>query len=238
VAGPGELIGRVGEDRVDADSAEDGCGDEDGVGVEADGGVGGLMGVGDGGGERPGSEVWRETAETGEGEFGLGAAFAGEQFVPFVEYDGAQGGESFGCVLAREEESERLGGGHEDVREEVSLALALGGGGVAGAALDACREGEIVDGLLKGEGDIAGDRAERCDVEGVDAGGRFGLAKEVGEVGEGTPEGGVGLSGAGGDLDQAAAAGGEVGPGVELELVWLPAFGSEPGGDQAIARGG
>lgn len=55
-------------------------------------------------GESPGAEVWAPASEPGECEFGLDAAFAGEEFVPFITDNSAKFPELMLCVAACEQE--------------------------------------------------------------------------------------------------------------------------------------
>ncbi len=106
--------------------------------------------------------------------------------------------------LAREHQVEGFGRGDQDVRRASDEALALGGGGVAGADGDGERfEGraqhlgsrqDLGERTLEVAGDVVVEGLERGDIQDADASGGAGVPPEVIEAGE---EGGEGLAGTG-----------------------------------------
>ncbi len=157
--------------------------------------------------------------------------------MPLVEDDALERGEEFSRGLAGEEERERLGRRHEDIGEAIALAGSGRGGGVAGASFDGEGEAHLEDREREGLFDVAGDGSERRDVEDADAGERSVCAALVDHRCEGAHVGGVGLAGAGGDLDEAGVAGGEGGPCGALEGPGRPGARREPRLDLGQSRG-
>jgi hypothetical protein len=126
-------------------------------------------------------------------------------------------------VLVAEQEGEAFWCGEQDMRRVGALAAALGVGGVAGAVLDADRQGGTLDRAAQVAADIGGQRLEGGDVEGVQA---LGFMRDFSKRGQ---ESGQRLAAAGGGDQQG---GGLIGAGEHVELVRVqrPALSFEPVG--------
>ena len=136
-----------------------------------------------------------------------------------------------GASWVGEHQGEGFGGGEQDVRRVDALAGAGGGLGVAGAVLDADGEGHLGEGGAEVAADVGGERLQRGDVEGVQAGGRGGA-----ELDEGGEEAGEGLAAAGRGDEEGGGVGGAVEEG-ELVGVRGPAAAGEPAGE-GLGEGG
>ena len=86
-----------------------------------------------------------------------------------VQHHPPQGGEEMLPIGARQQERQLLGRGEQDLRGIAPLALALGGGGVAGARLHPHPQAHLRNGRLQIARDINGQRLQGRDVEGVQA---------------------------------------------------------------------
>jgi hypothetical protein len=87
--------------------------------------------------------------------------------VQLVEYHPLERPEEVGRVGGGQDQRELLGRGEQDVRRIAVLALALRGGRVATAGLDADWQSHFGDWPLQVTRDINGERLQRRDVEGV-----------------------------------------------------------------------
>ncbi len=165
-----------------------------------------------------------------ERERQVGPALRSHQRVDLVDDQEPRAGERRAESLAGEQDEERLGRGDQDVRGPARHGLALGRQRVAGAHGDAdLRRLEPVGGgrgADAGQGsaqvllDVVVQRAERRDVNDVDAVFQLALQAQAMEVVEGPQEGRQGLSRARRRHDERIAAGGD----------GLPALALRPGG--------
>ena len=220
LAGPGRRV--LGGEDADVGLGA-GVGEEDAGALAEPGGEGRR--VLDGGGEADAAQGGGEGLQAGEAEHELVAALALGERVDLVDDDAGDAGEDARRLLVGEHEGEGLRRGEQDVRRVDALAGALGGAGVAGAVLDA--DGEVHLGEGRGEvaADVGGERLERRDVEGVQAGRRRGA-----ELDEGGEEARQRLAAAGRGDEERGRVGGA---GEERELVRVrgPAAAGEPGGE-------
>ncbi len=104
------------------------------------------------------------------------------QRVDLVDDHPREAGEDLRRLRVGEHEGEGLRRGQQDVRRVDALAGALGGAGVGGAVLDADGEAELGDRRGEVAADVGGERLQRRDVEGVEAGRRRGAERD--EAGE------------------------------------------------------
>ncbi len=95
------------------------------------------------------------------------AALGGHQRMQFVEHDALEVGKQNLGVGAGQQQRELFGGGEQDVGRIAALALALGGGGVAGAGLDPDGQAHLGDRGAEIAGDIDRQRLQGRDVQGV-----------------------------------------------------------------------
>jgi hypothetical protein len=100
------------------------------------------------GGEADAGERRRQPVEPRQAERQEIAAFGGHQRMQFVEHHALEAPEQIWRVGRGQDERQLLGRGQQDVRRIAALALALGGGRVAGARLDADRQIHLGDRLL------------------------------------------------------------------------------------------
>ena len=142
--------------------------------------AGGIL---DGGGEADAAEAGREGLQAGEAEGELVAALGLGEGVDLVDDDAGEGGEDRRGLLVGEHQGEGFGGGQQDVRRVDALAGAGGGLGVAGAVLDADGEVHLGEGGGEVAADVGGERLQRRDVEGVQAGGRGGAELDEARAG-------------------------------------------------------
>ena len=220
LAGPGQR-------RVGLEDADEGLrariGQEDARALAEVGGE--RRRVLDGGGEADTAQSGRERLEPGEAEHELVAPLRFRERVDFVDDHPGEAAEDARRLLVGEHQGEGLRRRQQDVRRVDALAGTLGGPGVAGAVLDPDRQAHLGDGGAEVAADVGGERLERRDVEGVEAGGRGGP-----ELDQARQEARQRLAAAGRGDEQRC---GVCGPGEKRELVGmgLPAAPGEPAGE-------
>lgn len=137
VAGPGEAVDGLGEDRFDFDFLGPHPGNSDAVlGLRPKEDMHGLLGVSERGGESPNTEVGEPLAEAGEAEFGLNAALAADEFVPLIDDHGGEAGKVLAEVIVGEKKRDTFGCGDEAEGEFLAKFGFLVCGGVARAGAD------------------------------------------------------------------------------------------------------
>lgn len=90
-----------------------------------------------------------------------------------IHHNPLQSLENTWCIFVTQQQGEAFGGGQEDMGRVGALAAALGVGGVAGAVLDANGQARALNRAAQVAADVGGQRLERRDVEGVQAGNRI-----------------------------------------------------------------
>ncbi len=89
--GPGEAIDAVGDDAADLQLFGLGGGDQLRINSpHAQSMASGVIQVADGGADHPGLQRWTLLTQPTQGQFGLDAALAAQQLVPFIEHHGLQ----------------------------------------------------------------------------------------------------------------------------------------------------
>ena len=179
-----------------------------------------------GGGQPDPPRPRRERPQAGDSQRQLVAALGAGEGVDLVHHDAGQGFEELRRVGQGEQHGEAFRRCKQDRRRRGALAGAAVGGGVAGAGLDADGQAHLLHRAGQVAGDVGGERLQRADVDGVEAG--AGVGREIDQAGQ---EAGEGLA-TSGRRDQQDAF---VRPGgVEhrhLVRTRGPAPGSEPGGE-------
>ncbi len=110
---------------------------------------------------------WRDGAQPRKPETEQIAAFRAGDGVQFIEDDAAKRGEQMFGVGAGEQKRQLLGRRQQNIRRISALALALGGGGVAGARLNANAKPHLGDGERQIALDVDGERLQRRNIKRV-----------------------------------------------------------------------
>ena len=176
LAGPGGRV--VGGEDGDVGLGA-GVGEEDARALAEPGGE--RRRVLDGGGEADAAEGGGEGLQAGEGEHQLVAALALGQRVDLVDDDAGDAGENARGLLVGEHEGEGFGRGEQDVRRVDALAGALARRRCRRCGPRRGREVHLGEGGGEVAADVGGERLERRDVEGVEAGRRGGAELDEAE---------------------------------------------------------
>ena len=129
-----------------------------------------IVGLGHGRREPDRGELRRQREQPRETKREQVAAFGGGERVQFIEHHALERGEQIWRVGRGEQQRQLLRRGQQDVGRIAALSLPLGGGRVAGAGLQAHGEAHLAHRDFQVAGDIDGQRLQRRDVEGVQAG--------------------------------------------------------------------
>lgn len=160
-----------------------------------------------------------EVIETFEAEGEVGAALVFRKRMDFIDDHPANGAEGGEPPRLAEQDAEAFGRGEKNVGRNPELLLALVAGGVAGAEADSNGRFSAVDG---GERrvevflQVVTERAQRRNVESVDAGFEGAVGFEEGEFVQDRKKGGERFSGAGGRNDEDVFPGFNLRPGSKL----------------------
>ena len=187
------------------------------------------------------ARVRRQQPQPRQAEGELVAALGAGQRVRLVDDDPAQAAEHRVGVAPRQQQHQAFWRGEQDLRRRRTLPCPAVGRGVAGAGLDPDAEPHLLDRRREVAGDVGGERLQRADVEGMQAGegvqaGRIAALCQLDQAGQ---EAGQGLAAAGGRHQQHVVARLRRRQHVELVLARRPAAAGEPAGEplrQSVRR--
>ena len=169
MAGPGKAVDRLGQQAADRGGALQGGADDVRFAVRAHGCTGRLLEVADRGADRPGAQFRPQTPQPPEAEFGLAAALAAEQFMPFIDHHGPQPAEQPFGMGAAQQQGERFRGGDQDLGGRLELAAALSAGGVAVAQAHPQGPAHRLDRFADRQGQVAAEGPQRGEDQQGDA---------------------------------------------------------------------